>query len=330
MYNILRDIVFTIEPGGLDDGAYGSAAAAVTALLDTFGFSSTTETDDHSTAEELHELHREVKKDFSFNFETKLKHASLRSDIATTGSAGTVLTLYPGGVDDLVYGTGGSVGPTGLPAAAGTAGTGLTSLCFDSITITQTNRLQDHSCATDEYMKHRIKKRSTEFSFETKMQEGSTAGIEYLLKNNALIGFYVPIKPGSAAHAQVLLGGLGIVTGFEFGYDGPNTLRFNMSPYGAGIGVTLGATDTATLEALLLTSTGSAANALTAPGDTTGFGASNELFKFIALNSVGGTGALDVTAIGVVEGITINIKPGPITISASFKSYGTAPTYTVS
>ena len=195
---------------------------------------------------------------------------------------------------------------------------------MDSITISQSNRLEDHSCATDEMTKHRIKKRSFDFQFEGKMQNAGTAGIESLLKLNEVIGFYVPIKPGTLATAQVLLGGHGVVTGYEYGYDGPNTLRFSLAPYGKGIGVTLGSGDTATLEALMLSSTGTAADG----GDATGFGATNELFQFIALNG-SGTAALDLTAIGIVEGISINIKQGPITVSGSFKSYGTTPTFTI-
>lgn len=325
MFNILRDITFSLIAGGLDDGTF-NAGVTGTILVDTFQFSMEHMTDDHSNGQELVSKNRITKKDFSFNFETKLKHASLRKDINAGATTGTHLTLYAGGSDDLIYGTGSSLSLEGNPATAATASAAIASLCMDSITISQNNTLEDHSCATDEMTKHRIKKRAWEYTFETKMQEGGTAGIEYLLKNNELVGFYVPIMPGTLSTAQVLLGGHGVVTGYEFGYDGPNTLRFTLAPYGKGIGVTLGTGDTATVEGLLLPSTGSAAHG----GDATGFGATNELFQFIALNGTGGTGALDITAIGIVEGISINIKQGPITISGSFKSYGTTPTFTVS
>lgn len=324
MKNILRDVVFKIEGGGLDDGAFTASGSPVTVLLNSAEFSIAPATSDHRNGQQLISKNRVDKKDMTIRVNTMLKHANLRSDIATVGSAGAVLTLYPGGVDDLIFGTGGALNPDGTVASPGTAGTGLTSLCFDGMTFTQTNEVVDHSCTNEEYTKHRIKGRGQTFTFETKMQDAGASGVENLLKTNELIGFYVPIKPGGLATAQVLLGGHGIVESVEFGYNGPNTVRFTLGPYGSGIGVTLGTGDTASIESLFLPASGSASVA----GSTTGFGSANELFRFST--EYAGVGEMDVTAVGVVETITIGINQGPLTLDAVLRSYGIAPTLTLS
>lgn len=324
MMNILRDVVFTIEGGGLDDGTFSASGTPITVLLNNAEFSIAPATSDHRNGQQLLSKNRVDKKDMTIRVATMLKHANLRSDIATVGSAGSVLTLYPGGVDDLIFGTGGTLAADGTVATPGTAGTGITSLCFDSMSFTQTNELVDHSCSNEEYTKHRVKGRGQTFTFETKMQTGGASGIETLLKDNELVGFYVPIKPGGLATAQVLLGGHGVVESVEYGFDGPNSLRFTLGPYGSGIGVTLGASDTASIESLFLPASGSAAVA----GSTTGFGTTNELFRFVAAHN--GAGAMDVTAVGVVETITVGISQGPLTLDAVLRSYGIAPTLALS
>jgi hypothetical protein len=69
--NVLRDAVFTVIPGGADDGTW-TGTTAVTVLVDTVTVSQNSTLEDHSTAQNATPLNRITKIDWEVTIETKM------------------------------------------------------------------------------------------------------------------------------------------------------------------------------------------------------------------------------------------------------------------
>jgi hypothetical protein len=114
--------------------------------------------------------------------------------------------------------------PCGAVDGAYSAGSPVTIL-VDTVTITQTNQLEDHSTAQEATPLNRIKKQDWEVSVETKLTKAGSSGIENVLRLNELVGF-TAIQAGSGAidvQAPV-----GIIASIDLNYAGPNTIKFSI------------------------------------------------------------------------------------------------------
>lgn len=121
-----------------------------------------------------------------------------------------------------------SVIPGGADTGEFTTGSALTFL-VDTVSITQTNTIEDHSTAQNATPLNRITKLDWEISVETKMSRTGAVGLESVLVVNELVGF-TAIQSGS--QTIDVQAAKGIVSSVELHYAGPNTLRFTIKPYG--------------------------------------------------------------------------------------------------
>ena len=209
---LLADCKFDIIPGGADDGAYTAGIPTVEDfLIDLATFVRRNELMDISEGQDEQEHYRKTKNDFEVTFETTLDCGSLLRDL--------VVTLYPGGADDLSY----------------AAGSALASLKFDEVTFTQTNTLSDKNPKQSPYPKLRIEKKPWTLTMKKKRSVTGSTGAENLLVSNALVGFNLVHSP---ADQEIEIDGNGIVEEWSTNYGGSEDLGWTIKPYGAAPTIT--------------------------------------------------------------------------------------------
>lgn len=125
-------------------------------------------------------------------------------------------SFIPGGADDGAFASGGT------PLV----------VKIDTVTISQTNTLDDHSTAQDETPLNRITKKPWLCTCDTKMSRTGSTGLENLLVENELIAFTAIAAGNTTLDIEATSG---IVGNIEFNYSGPNTVRFEIHPYGEAL-----------------------------------------------------------------------------------------------
>lgn len=108
----------------------------------------------------------------------------------------------------------------------------------DTVSVSQTNVLEDHSTAQHGTPMNRITKFDWEVTVETKMQRTGSTGLENVLRLNELVGFSAIQTASTAIDVQCPAG---IVGSVELAYAGPNTIRFTLKPYGVPLSLAFSA-----------------------------------------------------------------------------------------
>ena len=132
--------------------------------------------------------------------------------MATNVLRDCVFSIIPGGADDGQFNSQSAV-----------------TFLVDTVTISQTNTLEDHSTAQHATPLNRVTKIDWEITVETKFSRTGSVGLENVLAQNELIGF-TAIQSGS--QTIDVQAPSGIVSNIELNYAGPNTIRFTIKPYG--------------------------------------------------------------------------------------------------
>jgi hypothetical protein len=123
-----------------------------------------------------------------------------------------VFSIIPGGADDGQFDTQSAV-----------------TILVDTVSVSQTNTLEDHSTAQSATPLNRITKIDWEVTVETKLSRTGSTGLENVLRLNELVGFTAIQTSSTAIDVQCPAG---IVGNIELNYAGPNTIRFTLKPYG--------------------------------------------------------------------------------------------------
>lgn len=123
-----------------------------------------------------------------------------------------IITLIPGGDDDGEFVAGGPV-----------------VFKCDLVRVQHNPNLQDHSTNQDQDPMHRITKKDWTATFETKLNRQAASGVESIVNNNELAAFRVVQKGSSSTDLFCDAGILGTI---EWEFKGPNTIRFEVKPYG--------------------------------------------------------------------------------------------------
>jgi hypothetical protein len=126
-----------------------------------------------------------------------------------------IFSVIPGGADDGVFNAASPV-----------------VFLVDTVSISVTNQLEDHSTAQQGTPLMRLTKQNWEVTIETKMQRDGSTTLENVLRLNELIGFSA-IQSATTALDAVC--SQGIVSSVELNYAGPNTIRVTIQPYGQPI-----------------------------------------------------------------------------------------------
>lgn len=132
--------------------------------------------------------------------------------MATNVLRDCVFSVIPGGADDGEFNTQSAV-----------------VVSVDTVNITQTNRLEDHSTAQQATPLNRIVKQDWEVRVETKISRTGSTALENVLRLNELVGFTAIQTISTAIDVQCPAG---IVESVDLDYAGPNTISFVIKPYG--------------------------------------------------------------------------------------------------
>jgi hypothetical protein len=123
-----------------------------------------------------------------------------------------IFSVIPGGADDGVFNAASPV-----------------VVLVDTVSISVTNQLEDHSTAQQGTPLMRLTKQNWEVTIETKMQRDGSTTLENVLRLNELVGFSAIQSANTALDAVCPKG---IVSSVELNYAGPNTIRATIQPYG--------------------------------------------------------------------------------------------------
>ena len=121
-----------------------------------------------------------------------------------------------------------SVIPCGADTGTYTSGSPVT-VAVDTVSVSQTNNLEDHSTAQNATPLMRVTKQDWEVTIETKQNRFGSTGLENVLRLNELVGFSVVQTSSTSLDVYCPVG---IVSSVELNYAGPNTIKVTIKPYG--------------------------------------------------------------------------------------------------